>query len=168
MVDTIKCQSDLDLTEAFFEKLLLGAIDKRLDHKKIHPNSAKDDQDTLALPHRSKTTGKGKERQSSDDATLVAYSSRRNSLHANRASTMRTLYESPIDDAPTKPNFGGRPPNMTTPRHASPPSAEYEPPSRHATFHNTTQEEEEPEPRSTQRSSTFGSTSSHWWRRNGS
>lgn len=33
MVDTIKCQTEDDLTELFFKKLLLGAIDKHLDHE---------------------------------------------------------------------------------------------------------------------------------------
>lgn len=33
MVDTIKCQTEADLTEPFFKKLLLGAIDKTLDHE---------------------------------------------------------------------------------------------------------------------------------------
>lgn len=33
MVDTIKCQTEADLTELFFKKLLLGAIDKSLDHE---------------------------------------------------------------------------------------------------------------------------------------
>lgn len=33
MVDTIKCQTEADLTESFFKKLLLGAINKRLDQE---------------------------------------------------------------------------------------------------------------------------------------
>lgn len=150
MVDTIKCQSELDLTEAFYEKLLLGAIDKRLDHQKVAAHlPAKDSQDFVpTLSYRPKTTGKGKERQWSDDETLVASSSRGNSLHANRASTMQPLYESPIEDVRTKPNFEGRPSNITTSRHASSPSVGFEPPPRHATFHNTVQKAEEPEPRS--------------------
>ena len=170
MVDTIKCESELDLTEEFFEKLLLGAIDKRLDHQKVtahHP--ANDSQDLVpTLPHRSKTVGNGKEPQWLDDETLVASSSRRNSLHANRASTMQTLHGSPIDDARTKPAFEGRPSNVTTSRHASPPSAGFGLPSRHTTFHNTIQEAEEPEPRAAQRSSTITSHGSHWWNKHGS
>lgn len=35
MVDTIHCSSEADLTEAFFYKLLLGAIDKVADHNEI-------------------------------------------------------------------------------------------------------------------------------------
>lgn len=64
MIDTIKCQSELDLTPAFREKLLLGAINKSLDHKKMETHHAvKDRQDTaLALPPYSKAIGKGKER----------------------------------------------------------------------------------------------------------
>lgn len=33
MVDTVKCQTDADLTEPFFRKLLLGAIDKMVDQQ---------------------------------------------------------------------------------------------------------------------------------------
>lgn len=33
MVDTVKCQSEADLTEPFFRKLLLGAIDKTIDQQ---------------------------------------------------------------------------------------------------------------------------------------
>ncbi len=33
MVDTVKCQTEADLTEPFFKKLLLGAIDKTLDQQ---------------------------------------------------------------------------------------------------------------------------------------
>lgn len=42
MVDTIKCQSEADLTEPFFRKLLLGAIDKGLDHEEttVEPSSS--------------------------------------------------------------------------------------------------------------------------------
>ena len=41
MVDTITCLSEADLTEKFFEKLLLGAIDKAVDHEVIEtPSSA--------------------------------------------------------------------------------------------------------------------------------
>lgn len=42
MVDTITCLSEADLTEKFFEKLLLGAIDKAVDHEIIEtPSSAR-------------------------------------------------------------------------------------------------------------------------------
>ena len=34
-MDTISCLSVTDLTEAFYEKLLLGAIDKAVDHQTI-------------------------------------------------------------------------------------------------------------------------------------
>lgn len=33
MVDTVRCQTEADLTERFFKKLLLGAIDKAVDHE---------------------------------------------------------------------------------------------------------------------------------------
>lgn len=164
MVDTIRCQSDLDLTEEFYEKLLLGAIDDRLDHQTMEAHSpATDGQDTArALPHRSKTTDKGKERQWSGD-TVVASSSRGHSMHPNRASTMQTLYESPIDDARPKPTFETRPSNMPTPRHTSPPSSGFGPPPRHTTFSHANQEEE-PEPKAARRSSTVGSYGSSWWK----
>ena len=169
MVDTIKCQSELDLTEAFFEKLLLGAIDKRLDRQKVAAHSpANDSQDLVpTLPYRSKTVGNGKEPHWADDETLVASSSRGNSLHANRSSTMQTLHESPIHDARPKSAFEGRPSNMTTSRHASPPAAGFGLPSRHTTFHNTIQEAEESEPKAAQRSSTVSSHGSHWWNKHG-
>ena len=35
MVDTVTCLTEGDLTEKFFEKLLLGAIDKAVDHEII-------------------------------------------------------------------------------------------------------------------------------------
>ena len=165
MIDTIKCESELDLTEAFYEKLLLGAIDKRLDHTKIethHP--AKDDQETtIAPPYRPKTIGKGKERRWSDEEIVVASSSRWDS-YANRSSTMQTLYESSTGDARPASTFGERPLNLATSRHASPPSAGFPPPTRHTTFHNTIQERDEPEPRAAQRSNTSGSHRSSWWK----
>lgn len=162
MVDTIKCQSELDLTEKFYEKLLLGAIDKRLDHKKLeahHP--AEDGQDTaLALPLRSKIINKGKDRRWSDNETLVAPTSRGNSLQGHRSSTMQPVYESPIDDARPAAPFERRPSNMTT--SSSPPSAGFGPPSRHATFHNAIQEAEEPDSSAVQRRSTYESQKSRY------
>ena len=73
MVDFIKCQTERDLTDAFFEKLLLGAIDKRLDHEEMKAQHPVRDSpnETLTLPHRSQTAGKGKERQWSEDETIV-------------------------------------------------------------------------------------------------
>ena len=170
MVDTIKCQSELDLTEPFFEKLLLGAIDKRMDRKKIEAhNPVRHDQDTIhAMPYRSKAPGTDKERQWSSDDYPVGSSGRGTSGHPNRHSTMRTLVESPIDARQTAQTFHEGPSNMTSSRHASPPSGEYGRPRRPTTFSSAIQEAEEPEPRAAQRSSTFGSHQSHWWTRNGS
>ena len=170
MVDTIKCQSELDLTESFYEKLLLGAIDKRWDHQKVAAHDpAKDVQDFIPpLPYRSRTILNGKEPQWSDDETFVASSSRGNSLHANRSSTMQTLHESSIDDARPKSTFEGRSSNMTTSRHASPPLAGFGVPPRHTTFHSTIKEADEPEPRAAQRSSTISSHGSHWWNKHAS
>ena len=73
MVDFIKCQTERDLTDAFFEKLLLGAIDKRFDNEEMEAHhSVKDSPNKiLTLPHRSQTAGKGKERQWSEDGTIV-------------------------------------------------------------------------------------------------
>ena len=128
-----------------------------------HP--AEDGQDiALALPLRSKTIDKGKDRRWSDNETLVASSSRWNSLHGHRSSTMQPVYESPIDDARPAATFEGRPSNMTSSRHSSPPSAGFGPPSRYATFHNGIQEAEEPDPSAVQRASTSGSHKSHWWK----
>lgn len=175
MVDRIQCQSELDLTEDFYEKLLLGAIDKRLDHKKLEANDpARDGQDTtFALPDRLKATGKAIEQRWSGDETLVASSSRWNSLRTNRSSTMPPLNESPTDDARPTPTFGERPSHAATFRPASSPSAGFGPPPRHTTFHSGIQEAEEPEPRAAQRSSTMGPkrserSKSHWWDRHDS
>lgn len=169
MVDTIKCQSELDLTDAFYEKLLLGAIDNRLDHTKIEAHhSSKDDGDNVpALPHRSKTEviGKGKARQWSDDETVVASPIRGNPLPANRSATIQTLHESPTDYAGPLPTFENRPMNITTSRDASSPSAGSGPLPRHTTFQNDIQEAEEPEPRAVQPSTTSGSHRPHWWNR---
>ena len=73
MVDFIKCQTERDLTDAFFEKLLLGAIDKRLDHEELEAHHPVQDSPNkiFTLPHRSQTAGKGKERQLSGDETIV-------------------------------------------------------------------------------------------------
>ena len=153
MVDTIKCQSELDLTDDFFEKLLLGAIDTRMDRKKmdVHDPANNSQEFSATLSHRFRANDKGKEPQLSDDDTLVGSSSRYNSLYANRSSTMQTLNESPIDDTRPTYNFGN-----TDPRHTSPPLAGFRPPRRHATFDNAIPEGGEPEPRAAQRSSTFG------------
>lgn len=39
MVDTIHCSTEADLTEEFFHKLLLGAIDKVADHVELSKDS---------------------------------------------------------------------------------------------------------------------------------
>lgn len=155
MIDTIKCKSELDLTEAFFKKLLLGAIDKSLDHKKMedHDLAKFSRSNDPTLPHRPIMIGKGKERQWSDDETLIGSSSRWNSVSGNRAST--TLHKSPTSDARHTSTFGER--------HS--PVTGNGPPSRRTTFHDPIQEAEDPEPRLTQRSSTIGSHVSSWWKR---
>ena len=87
-VDTIKCQSEVDLTKNFFEKLLLGAIDKRGDHEKMEAQAPKleesshaQEQPLSTLSHRLLSIGKGKERRfSDDDDTLVGSSTRWNSF----------------------------------------------------------------------------------------
>ncbi|MCJ1469868.1 hypothetical protein MMC07_008512 [Pseudocyphellaria aurata] len=40
MVDTIRCNSEAHLTELFFSKLLLGAIDKAIDHQELSVTSS--------------------------------------------------------------------------------------------------------------------------------
>lgn len=166
MVDTVKCESELDLTEQFFEKLLLGAIDKRLDRKKIETHDpAGYGQDTHhAMPHRSKAPGKGKERQWSGHDSLPESSSRGNSFHTDRFSGMQTLVESPIDTSHSRYTYGGRSSNMTRSGHVSPPSAGFAPPRRKTTSDDAIHEAEEPELRAAQRSSTFASQHSHWWK----
>ena len=159
MVDTIRCQSELDLTEKFYEKLLIGAIDKRLDRTKVEAHSPTKNTPfaALTLPHRSKIAGKGKEPQRSDDETLVGSSSRWNSVHTKRSSTMQTLYEAQADNSGPLSNFQESESNKNASRRSSPPSAGPGPPFRHGTFPN------EPEHRAAQRTSTFGSQKSHWW-----
>lgn len=164
MVDTIKCESEVDLTEQFYEKLLLGAIDKRLDRKKIETHDpAGYGQDTHhAMPHRSEAPSKGKERQRSSDETLPESSSRENPLHADRFSRMQTLVESPIDTAHSRYTYGEFSSNMTRSSNVSPPSAGFAPPRRNATSNDAIQEVQEPELRAAQRSSTFASQHSRW------
>ena len=69
MVDTIKCQSEQDLTLPFYEKLLLGAIESRLDHRdneyQPSPKRVPDPLNTYDLAriptlHPPETAGKGK------------------------------------------------------------------------------------------------------------
>ena len=167
MVDTIKCQSELDLTEGFFEKLLLGAIDKRFDRKEIEAHDPTEyDQETHdPMPHRAKAPGTDRERPWSEAETLVGSSRRGNSFHPNRSSTMRSPIESPVEAAHSAQPFEGNASNMTSSRHASAP---LDPPRRRTTINSTIEETEEPEPRATQRSSTSGTHSSRWWNSRGS
>ena len=167
MVDTVQCQSELDLTELFYEKLLLGAIDKTLDRKKIEAHDpAKYGQDAYhEMTHRAKAPGTDRERPWSEAETLVGSSRRGNSFHPNRSSTMRTPIESPVDATHSAQPFERNPSNMISSRHASPP---LDPPRRRTTINSTIEETEEPEPRAPQRSSTSGTHSSRWWKSRGS
>ena len=126
-VDTIKCQSEVDLTKNFFEKLLLGAIDNRWDHKKMETQAPKleesshaQEQPLSALPHRLLSMGKGIERRLSDDDTLVGSSTRWNSFPTPASSTLQTLYEAQWTDDPTSQSkkrmstFEERPPPPLT------------------------------------------------------
>ena len=163
MVDRVQCQSVLDLSHEWFEKLLLGAIDKKLDRKKIEVHDpATDVPDTSStLSHRFKPDDKGKERQGSDDDTIVG-SSRYNSLHSNRTSTMKTLIESPTDDAHLTHHFQERSPDYTTSRYTSPPSAGQGPSRRHTD--SIPEAEEAAEPKGPRRSFTFGSQKARYGR----
>ena len=167
MVDTIQCQSELDLDEFFYEKLLLGAIDKRLDRKKIETHDpVKHGQDAYhEIPHRAKAQSTDRERPWSEAETLVGSSRRGNSFHTNRSSTMQTLIESPVEAARSAQPFERNPSNMTSFGHASPP---LEPPRRRTTINSTIEETEEPEPRQPQRSSTSDTHQSRWWKSRGS
>lgn len=156
MVDTIKCQSEIDLTKKFFEKLLLGAIDKRWDHEKMEAQSPKfeesshtQEQPSSTLPYRLLSMGKGKERQFSDDDTLVGSSTRWNSFPTPANSTLQTLYEAQRTDDPTsqskKPmsTFEERPSeNTQTSQQPSPPLTGRVP--RQTTFDHTLIKTEEP------------------------
>lgn len=103
---------------------------------------------SLTLSHRSRANGKGKERQLSDDDTLVGSSSRYNSLHANRSSMMQTINESAIDD--TRLTYNSQ---NIEPRQTSALSGVISPPHRHATFDNDISEGGQSEPEAAQRSS---------------
>ena len=168
MVDTIKCQSERDLTEDFFEKLLLGAIDRRLDRKEIDAyDPAEHGQDAYhEISHRPKASGTNRtERPWSEAETLVGSSRRGNSFQPSRSSTMPTPIESPVETAQSAHPFGRNPSNMTSYRHTSPP---LDPPHRRTTINSSIEETEEPEPRPPQRSSTSGTHSSRWWKPRGS
>lgn len=83
MVDTIHCSSESDLTEPFFYKLLLGAIDKVADHKEIH---------------RDRSEGKGR----LADETSGGSTYRTQSLHGAQTST-HTQQERRTRFFPTSP-----------------------------------------------------------------
>ena len=163
MVDTIKCQSELDLTELFFEKLLLGAIDTRFDRKELeaHDPTKYDQEAHDPIPHRAKAPSTGRESQWSGDTAVVGSSSRGNSFYTNRSSTMRTPIESPVGATQSAQAFERNPSNLTSFRHALPP---LDPPRRHTTINSTIEETEESEPRAPPRSSTSGTHSSRWWK----
>ena len=167
MVDTIQCQSELDLTEGFFEKLLLGAINTRLDRKEIETHDpAKYGQDTYhKIPHRAKAPGTDRERPWSEAETLVGSSRPGNSFHPIRSSTMRTPIESPVEAAQSAQPFEQNPSNMTSFGHASPP---LDAPPRRTTINSAIEEAEDQEPRAPKRSSTSGTHSSRWWKSRGS
>lgn len=108
MVDTIRCETDLDLTEDFFRKLLLGAIDKKEDNRKIeehppaNPQSPSNAQHTT-LPDRS--------------ASIRTTNSRAWSETDNVASPTRQFSFPVVDrslstlqEVPTAESFGGQPP----------------------------------------------------------
>ena len=159
MVDTIKCQSEVDLTKNFFEKLLLGAINKRWDHEKIETQAPKleesshtshtQEQPSSALPHRLLSMGKGKERQFSDDDTLVGSSTRWNSFPTPANSTLQTLYEAQRTDDPISQSkkamstFEEMPSENTQTSQPSPPLTGRVP--RRTTFDHTLTKTEEPD-----------------------
>ncbi|KAL9609317.1 MAG: hypothetical protein Q9167_005904 [Letrouitia subvulpina] len=93
MVDTIQCQSEVDLTEDWFRKLLLGAIDKREDNRKIEDQQIADDAANAVLPDRSISSRTSHSRPFSEVDTLVG-PSRGYSFPIDTNST--TLHESPI------------------------------------------------------------------------
>ena len=113
MVDTVQCRSVLDLDHGWFEKLLLGAIDRKMDRKEIEAHGpALDIQNgSSTLAYRVKSDDKGKERQWSDDNTTAGPIR----FNSKRASTMQTLFESPSDDVGSTHHFGDRSPPSAGP-----------------------------------------------------
>ena len=61
MVDTVRCLSYEDLTEDFYEKLLMGAINKKLDHlpHQSHTQNIRNEDDPPALQPRQHEQGLG-------------------------------------------------------------------------------------------------------------
>ena len=133
MVDRVQCRSVLDLNHQWFEKLLLGAIDRKMDRKEIeaHDPALEIQDSSLELGHRFESDDKGKERQWSDVNTTTEPSR----FNPNRASTMQTLVESPSDDGRSTHHFGDRPRGQMTSRGASPPSVGPGTHRRHTGFH---------------------------------
>ena len=103
MVDTIKCFSERDLTERFYAKLLLGAIDRRQDHEEVessrsgsHTEHIRGGGSRPTTTHRADTdvgrrTSKGKERNSSQDIGEGSSQQSRNS--DPHPSTLQSLRE---------------------------------------------------------------------------
>ena len=96
MVDTLSCLSVADLTEEFFEKLLLGAVDKAVDHQAIAaPRGAgivANSHDT-ALPYSPQLRQGSQEESNHQQYVTRPERYRQSSLvERNSDSQVRTLY----------------------------------------------------------------------------
>lgn len=112
MVDTVKCQTDADLTEPFFRKLLLGAIDKFVDHQE--PIAASTYNNYTPHPNRltrRATAGGDRQQQSSgrnlDDDQRPAESSYHHTSDPDTA-TLKDLHNNHNPPQQT-PRFTGKP-----------------------------------------------------------
>lgn len=73
MVDTIKCQTEADLTELFFKKLLLGAIDKSLDHEETTASPSSSYNNYTHHPSQpTRTATANEDRQHQDEGNSTA------------------------------------------------------------------------------------------------
>lgn len=138
MVDTVKCQEMEDLTEDFFRKLLLGAIDRREDsmaqnaHRTASQTPHNSPPPSHALQHRPHSTETTNHAHfSDDDDTVVGGSSRYNTFSAHPA--LETLHEVQKGDAliPHHPTRMSTLPHRPVASSSSTYRPRYSPPTQH-------------------------------------
>ncbi|KAL9044597.1 MAG: hypothetical protein Q9214_002280 [Letrouitia sp. 1 TL-2023] len=132
MVDTIKCVSELDLTPEWYEKLLLGGIDKRLDHEHVGSEASNSKSppkngasnristgSSWSLPSRTKSTNQSLQSSMTGDETLVGstagHVSSMPNISSQGSSRLQTLREAQQANYPatTSEQFEQSPSRMT-------------------------------------------------------
>lgn len=95
MINTLSCQAEDDLTEKFFEKLLIGAIDKNVDYDEI-PAARNHKSDThgqhrFSMPYRPKDAIKDNANPCPSDEEYNAnhYGHRHSKPEASQMKTLR-------------------------------------------------------------------------------